>query len=137
MIVFEVDDTWWKVGTADFLRAFFSTVAAHLEPEGWGSRFPVVMSPLYEGALQAKDAPTALKELREIRDQLKAYPPDVVVWDFDDRQAEPPWGSNISTDITDLSNYFVTSDGEDLIDVLQSALRECQDSGKPFLIRSV
>ncbi len=137
MIVLQVDDTWWKVGTADFLRAFFSTVAAHLEPEGWGSRFPLVMTDLYGGSLQAKGAVTALEELREIRSQLQAYPPELVVWDFDDRHAEPPWGSDISTDITDLSNYFVTADGENLIDVVEAALRECQESGEPLVIRSV
>lgn len=36
-----------------------------------------------------------------------------VIWDIDDMTKMPPWGKNISKDITDLSNYFVTSDGKD------------------------
>ncbi len=32
---------------------------------------------------------------------------------IDDLFKQPPWGKNISNDITNLSNYFVTSDGED------------------------
>jgi 2,3-bisphosphoglycerate-dependent phosphoglycerate mutase len=32
-------------------------------------------------------------------------------------------GDKISTDITSLANYFVTSDGEDLLDVMFNALQ--------------
>jgi hypothetical protein len=41
----------WPVGTADFLHAFFSTIGARLEPDGWGTRFPVLMRELYSGEL--------------------------------------------------------------------------------------
>ena len=37
----------WPVGTASFLESFFSTIAARLEPDGWGTRFAVVMNELY------------------------------------------------------------------------------------------
>jgi 2,3-bisphosphoglycerate-dependent phosphoglycerate mutase len=47
----------------------------------------------------------------------------VIVWDFDDLSKSPPWGDNISEDVTDLSNYFGTSDGEDLFDILLHALK--------------
>ncbi len=43
--------------------------------------------------------------------------------DNEDLQAKPPWGTNISPEITDLSNYFVTSDGRDLFEVLSEALQ--------------
>ena len=41
----------------------------------------------------------------------------------------PPWESNISADITDLSNYFVTSTGRDLISSLKEILEELRDRG--------
>ncbi len=43
-------------------------------------------------------------------------------------------GSSISSDITDLSNYFVTSDGRDLFEVILEALRESSDSGQDLRI---
>ena len=43
-------------------------------------------------------------------------------------------GTNISPDITDLSDYFVTSDGRDLFEVLLKALGESRDSGQPLRI---
>lgn len=40
------------------------------------------------------------------------------MWDIEDLKKQPPWSNNISEDITDLSNYFVTSDGRDLISAI-------------------
>lgn len=37
------------------------------------------------------------------------------------------WGSNISEDITDLSNYFVTSEGEDFVSVFLDALETAKE----------
>ena len=50
-----------------------------------------------------------------------------VIWDAEDLSLTPPWGNNISSDITDLSNYFVTSDGRDLISVLNEALEDAKE----------
>lgn len=36
-------------------------------------------------------------------------------------------GNNISSDITDLSNYFVTNDGRDLISVLNEAMEDAKE----------
>jgi len=66
----------------------------------------------------------ARAELKTIREELKKFPPDQIVWDIEDLTARPPWGDRISKEITDLSNYFVTSDGKDLIDVFSRALLE-------------
>lgn len=37
---------------------------------------------------------------------------------------QPPWRSDISKDITDLSNYFVTSSGKDFISIFFRALKK-------------
>ncbi|MBI3071892.1 MAG: immunity 70 family protein [Deltaproteobacteria bacterium] len=118
-----------EVGTADFLHAFFSTISRHLEPEGWGSRYPRLMKDLYHGKIKAGHAREALREVAEIREQLKAFAPDQVVWDIDHPAARPPWGDDISAEITDLSNYFVTSTGRDLIGMLVECLEFLEQQG--------
>ncbi|WP_259467278.1 immunity 70 family protein [Sphingomonas sp. PP-F2F-G114-C0414] len=46
---------------------------------------------------------------------------------MEDRTKTPPWGGNISADITNLSNYFVSSTGRYLIDLLQEGLEASRD----------
>lgn len=50
------------------------------------------------------------------------FAPDEIVWDIGNPGAMPPWGNNISTRISSLANYFVTSRGRDLFDVLFEAI---------------
>ena len=56
---------------------------------------------------------------------IVAAPKDVV-WDIDDLSKQPPWKDNISGDITDLSDYFVTSGGEDFITLFFPALKKVE-----------
>ena len=79
----------------------------------------------------------AFEELNTIREELKNFSPDKVVWDIDDLFKQPPWGKNISEDITDLSNYFVTSEGEDFISVLFTALNDSKEMKAPVEIVSL
>lgn len=116
-----------EIGSSDFLHAFFSTISVHCEPKGWGSRFPQLMGPLYQGHLSATQAKDALKELKEAKALLAKLPPYKVVWDIENRTSRPPWGDNISPEITNLSNYFVTSSGRDLFGVLEEALTEATE----------
>jgi len=112
----------WMAGSQEFLHAFFSTIAHRLESQGWGSRFPALQGSLYQGELDAEQVAAARAELASVRRDLKEFPPSEIVWDIEDPAARPPWGDDISADITDLSNYFVTEDGRDLIEVLDEAL---------------
>jgi hypothetical protein len=107
-----------EIGAGSFFHSFFSTVVVRLERDSWGSRFPIVMKSLWEGEVPAAQVGDGLKELAQIREELKAFPPSEVVWSFKDRNAKPPWGDNIAPTITSLANYFVTADGKDLFDVL-------------------
>ena len=128
---FTVDFYYYSIGSADFLHSFFSTVAVNLEGGKWGSRFPVLMNELYQGKLPVEKTDIAFEELNTIREELKNFSPDKVVWDIDDLFKQPPWGKNISEDITDLSNYFVTSEGEDFISVLFTALNDSKEMKAP------
>ena len=123
-----------EIGTADFLHAFFSTLSVRLEPDGWGSRFPALLNRLYQGRLEAADAAAALKELDQAKAELIHFPPTAVVWDVENKSAKPPWGDNISSHITSLANYFVSSTGRDLFDLLGEALQAADDSGTPARI---
>jgi len=109
----------YEIGSGSFFKSFFSTIFVKLEEERWGSRFPVVMNEFYSGRLKYEQAKDALKELQAIQQMLSEYSPDQIVWDFEKREAVPPWGDNISPTITSLGNYFVTSDGKDLFFVLK------------------
>jgi len=124
---FEVDFYWFQIGSGDFLYSFFSTVAYRLEGAKWGSRFPIIMKKLYQGKIRHKDVEKAIKELNIIKKELKEFTQDKVIWDIDDLSKQPPWGSDISEDITDLSNYFVTSEGEDFISVFFDALETAKE----------
>lgn len=127
MIGFNVKYYWYQIGNGDFLFSFFSTVAYHLENQKWGSKFPVIMNELYQGELKSTSVPMAIKELESIKQGLAMLSPDKMIWDIENLSAQPPWGTNISSDITNLSNYFVTSDGEDFITIFNHALEKANE----------
>ncbi|MGT2756486.1 Imm70 family immunity protein [Streptococcus ovuberis] len=121
---FEVDCFYYTIGTADFLNSFFSTVFVKLECSRWGSRFPILMNDLYQGVLPKESVYKAQEELATIKKELELLPPSEIVWDFDDLSLTPPWGDNISPEIRTMADYFVTSEGENLLSVLDEALRK-------------
>ena len=120
-----------EIGTGDFFHAFFSTVSGNLEPNGWGSKYPTIMNKLYQGQLKHNEAKEALGELKEIQKSLSSHSPEKVIWDIEAPEKQPPWGTNISPEITSLANYFVTSTGRDLIKTLIEALEDAANSKKP------
>jgi len=87
------------------------------------------MNKLYVGELRQADAESALQELQAVVLELATLPIGNVIWDIEDRSKRPPWGDNIAETITDLSNYFVTSTGRDLIGVLREVLEELRSNG--------
>lgn len=131
----KVANILWPVGTPGFFKAFFSTVAVRLEPDGWGTRFPAVMNELYQGEVAPERLADVRREVAAIREELRAHPPADVVWDFEDRTARPPWGDDIADRITDLATYFVTSDGRDLFALFDEAVDFASESGRPLRIQ--
>lgn len=137
MVGFKVKFYWYQIGSGDFLFSFFSTVAYNLEKQKWGSKFPVIMNELYQGELNNTHIPEAIIELEQIKQGLAKLAPDKVIWDIENLSAQPPWGTNISKDITNLSNYFVTSDGEDFITVFNRALGKAKELNYGLKITSI
>ena len=137
MIGFKVEYNWYEIGSSDFLYAFFSTVAYNLENKKWGTKFPVIMNELYLGELNSSRIPEAINELEQMKQGLAKYSPNKVIWNIKNLSAQPPWGTNISDDITDLSNYFVTSDGEDFITIFNHALLKAEELNCALKITSI
>lgn len=137
MTAFTVKYYIYTIGTADFLHTFFSTVCGRLENGKWGSRFPHLMNELYQGVLPVKHLAAGTEELSQIKQELAQFAPDQVIWDIDDRSLTPPWGDNISDDITDLSNYFVTIEGEDFLSVFAAALDKAQQRNASLKIQTI
>jgi hypothetical protein len=134
---YSVNSSLYEIGSSSFLYAFFSNICFHLENKRWGDKYPYLMKKLYQGKLSYMYAPLAIRELEEIKEKLKLFPPEKIVWDIDDACKKPPWGNNISNDITSLSNYFVTSEGKDLIDITMEALEEGVKNKKDITITNV
>lgn len=137
MVGFKVKYYWFQIGSEDFLFSFFSTVAYNLENQKWGTKFPVIMNELYLGELNSSRIPKAIDELKQMKQGLAKYSPNKVIWNIKDLSAQPPWGTNISDDITDLSNYFVTSDGEDFITIFNHALLKAEELNCELKITSI
>jgi len=124
---FRIDFLWYQVGHGDFLHSFFSTICYQLENNQWGSKYPYLMNKLYNGELSWTDIDAARKELKDIQERLADFPPSSVIWDADDLTKLPPWGNDISPSITNLSNYFITSDGRDLITTIFKVFDEAEE----------
>ena len=137
MVGFKGKYYWFQLGSEDFLFSFFSTVAYNLENKKWGTKFPVIMNELYLGELNSSRIPEAINELEQMKQGLAKYSPNKVIWNIKNLSAQPPWGTNISDDITDLSNYFVTSDGEDFITIFNHALLKAEELNCALKITSI
>ncbi len=85
------------------------------------------MGQLYDGELQKEFIDQAIEEVKLIQEELKQFAPSQVIWNIENLSQRPPWGDDISEDITDLSNYYVTYEGEDMIGVLLAALDHAKE----------
>lgn len=130
-----IEEKSYTIGSSSFLKSFFSTIFIRLENKDWGKLFPVIMNEFYMGELNYKRCDMAIEEVLKIREMFKNFSHDQIVWDFEDINAKPPWGNDISNSITSLSNYFWTSDGKDLFDVLLSVFKEAKSKKRKVIIQ--
>ena len=128
---------WWTVGEGSFFNSFFSTIYVRLENNEWGSRYPVIMNKLYWGNVPFEFVERGIAELVSIQEELKKFLPQDVIWDFEDLSLTPPWGNNIAENITNLSHYFITSSGKDLIEVLLTSFRFALEHGQNVSVKSI
>jgi hypothetical protein len=125
----------YDIGNEIFLKSFFSTIAYRSEDKKWGSKYPVIMKELWEKRkITGKNIRIAIDEINSIKNDLQKIDHTKVIWDFDDISKRPPWGDNISKDIKNLYDYFVTSNGKNLIEVFIIALETAKKNKKVFKI---
>lgn len=137
MVGLKVGPIFYKIGTGGFLHSCFSSIAYNLEDNNWGEKFPFIMKELYTKELSVEDIPEAVKEINLIREMFKEYAPNCVIWDIENLEKRPPWGDDIADRITSLSNYFYTSDGEDLFETFLKALDTAAKVKKVLTIKSL
>ncbi len=131
---FWVGNKSFPVGDASFLKSLFSTIFVRIENRNWGLAYPIIMRHLYGGRVPSGAAGAALKEVADLRIRLAEHPPGEVVWDFEQPESKPPWGEDVSSHVSSLANYFATSDGKNLLDVLSAALTAAAKSGLDLTI---
>jgi 2,3-bisphosphoglycerate-dependent phosphoglycerate mutase len=124
----------YEVGSSDFLSSFFFTIECRLTKGLFGKKYPTVLKEFYSGRLSIESLTKAEIELKDIQKKLKKIDPSKVVWDMYDLTKRPPWGDDISDEITDLSNYFVTSDGKDLFEILFKAIARAKAEKSELII---
>ena len=95
------------------------------------------MNKLYFGDIPLEDIESGIAELLSIQEELKKFPPHDIIWDFEDLSLTPPWGNNIAEHITNLSHYFITSSGKDLIEVLLTSFRFALEHGQNVSVKSI
>ena len=125
----------FDIGSGAFLGSFFDTIEIRLTQGALGNKFPTILGELYRGSMAFSQLDMAREELMQIQLLLKQFKPSEIIWDKYDRSKRPPWGDNISPAITDLSNYFVTSEGKDLFAVLFEAIAYAQNEQSGLTIR--
>jgi hypothetical protein len=139
-VIDDSGETAWSepIGTASFIHAFFSTISHWLEPDGWGTAYAELMLRLYRGkwdfgspenSLGANDARKVAADLRDIRERLRGYPPGDMIWDIEDPRAPSPWGDDVPPEVTSLADYFPTSEGEDVFEVILQGLAVLHQAG--------
>ncbi|WP_454880290.1 immunity 70 family protein [Sphingobacterium detergens] len=137
MVGLKTGPMFYKIGTGSILHSFFSTIAYNLEDNNWGKKYPFIMKELYNGELSSDKILNAEKELAEIKEALKEYAPNCIIWDIDNLELQPPWGEKIADRITSLSNYFYTSDGEDIFNLFIRAFNDAKQIKKSVCITSI
>lgn len=131
------DPIFYKIGTGDFLHSFFSTIAYRLENNKWGSRFPTLMNKLYNDDIEYNECKSVEEELSIIKKEFAKLSPDKIIWNINDLSQQPPWKDNIADRITSLANYFWTSDGKDMFEVFERALKASIEIKEKLIIRSI
>ncbi|MFC4211616.1 Imm70 family immunity protein [Pedobacter lithocola] len=116
---------------------FLSNVAYHLEDGKWGNVYPMLMNKLYKGELPVANVENAINELQKIKAQFKLVMPDQAIWEIEYPARKSPFAGDTAQRITDLSNYFYTSDARDLFDVIQTTLETALKVKKNVAVQSI
>lgn len=116
----------YQIGTPAFFTSFFDTIDVHLTKGLFGKKYPIVLGEFQDGVLRNENLDKAEVELKNIKKRFKKLKPSKIIWDKYDLTKKPPWGSEISDEITSMANYYVTCNGEDLFEIIFKAIAEAK-----------
>ncbi|BBA92773.1 hypothetical protein SR187_5840 [Streptococcus ruminantium] len=78
-----------------------------------------------------------LLELQNIRIEFSKLSSYDNVWDFENLEESAPWGNQICSEIKLLSDYFITLNGSNLLDVMIRVFEHAISVEKPFEISTI
>jgi hypothetical protein len=108
-------------------------VAYRLEPEGYATRFPLVVGQLLAGRLPAHSVPAARRELETVAAELAQLPIEAAVISPHDL-GRPQIAPELAADARHLAELFRASDGRLLLDVLRERLSSAEAEGSAVVI---
>lgn len=117
-VALKVGLRYYTIGTSGFFNSFFSTVFMRLEGGNWGSRYPIVMNELYQGNVSIYNLKDCLLELESIQLEFSKLPSHENVWNFENLDEIAPWGTRICSELENLSDYFITVNGSNLLEMM-------------------
>lgn len=121
-----------ELAPEETVEAMFTTIGCRLEPQGRGTRFPVVMDEVYAGYLTPARAADALKELDEIEACLRGIPVTHIVWSLADLRRRDDTGEAVNHKASNAFDYFIDVDGRPLLARLRDGVQECLNSQQPL-----
>jgi hypothetical protein len=119
-----VGNSLYEIGSLDLLHACNSTIVYHLEqPEGWGSKFPVLLIHLHDDHIAPERLPDALQELQRIEAGLQRLKPHDIIADIEHPQQSVP-ADLINRSAPTAADAFVSPHQHRLVDVFRMALQD-------------
>lgn len=118
-----------EISPGGIFHSLCSTIAYRLESGVWGGKYPIIMSGLYHGLIHEGGAEAGLLEMQSIRAGLSLLKPDQVIWDIENMNKLPPWGSEIGKHVKSVAEYYVTSTGRNLVDEIIDNLEAMKEFG--------
>lgn len=130
----QMDGEWVELGREELVYAFFSTAVCRLEKGKCGRRFPRLTHALLRGTLLYKHIDAGMQELTTIWEEMKALSPAQVVADYKAPKEREEWMDAPRPDMANLTDWFVTADGESLFDQCMAAMRGAKARGCPLVL---
>lgn len=113
------------------VQALFATISYRLEPQGRGSRFPIVMNRLYAGGLQEPEMLAAIAELDVIASELRAIPVDRAIANLENLAPFRARAPLVNDRAASLFDYFIALDQRPLVTALRAAIEYNRATSTP------
>lgn len=121
-----------EIASGVVVEAFAATVSYRLEPNGQGTRFPLVLDHLLAGRLDPSRADAALAELETIAAELRSLPASRVVYSLADLSRRDDPRAIVDRAAKDACGYFVAEDGRPLVEALREGILAARATGRPL-----